>query len=45
MKLEDRPLWYEVYQQFPPEVEPRFDRSAQNSAIREIFYPEDVVRA
>ncbi|XP_073983963.1 mitochondrial ribosomal protein S23 isoform X2 [Rhodnius prolixus] len=45
MKLEDRPLWYEVYQAFPPEQEPCFDRPVDNTAIKSIFYPEDVVRA
>ncbi|XP_055677898.1 28S ribosomal protein S23, mitochondrial [Lutzomyia longipalpis] len=45
MKPEDKPLWYEIYQAFPPKAEPRFDRPAPNTSVRDIFYPEDVVRA
>ncbi|XP_014282144.1 small ribosomal subunit protein mS23 [Halyomorpha halys] len=45
MSLEDRPLWYEVYQAFPPKYPPRFDRPAPEGPIRNIFYPEDVIRA
>uniref|UniRef100_A0A0V0GBW3 Small ribosomal subunit protein mS23 n=1 Tax=Triatoma dimidiata TaxID=72491 RepID=A0A0V0GBW3_TRIDM len=45
MKLEERPLWYEVYQAYPPQQEPRFDRPVVETTIKPIFYPEDVVRA
>uniref|UniRef100_A0A1L8E095 Small ribosomal subunit protein mS23 n=1 Tax=Nyssomyia neivai TaxID=330878 RepID=A0A1L8E095_9DIPT len=45
LKPEDKPLWYEIYQAFPPKVEPRYDRPAPNTEIRDIFYPEDVIRA
>ncbi|CAH1405722.1 unnamed protein product [Nezara viridula] len=45
MSLEDRPLWYEVYQAFPPKYPPRYDRPAPVEPVRNIFYPEDVIRA
>lgn len=45
MKEEDKPLWFDVYEAFPPKDEPRFDRPASSIPIREIFYEEDVVRA
>ncbi|XP_011313405.1 28S ribosomal protein S23, mitochondrial [Fopius arisanus] len=45
MKFEDKPLWYNIYEAFPPKLEPRFDRVAPNIPVREIFYKEDVVRA
>lgn len=45
MKTEDKPIWYDVYAAFPPKLEPRFDRTAPNIPVRNIFYAEDVVRA
>ncbi|XP_064460046.1 small ribosomal subunit protein mS23-like [Ornithodoros turicata] len=46
LKYEDRPLWYDVYEAFPPIDEPNYYRVPQNSTpIRNIFYSEDVIRA
>ncbi|XP_042240652.1 28S ribosomal protein S23, mitochondrial-like isoform X2 [Homarus americanus] len=45
MKPQDKPLWYDVYEAFPPKHEPRFDRQPPETKIRQIFYPEDVIRA
>ncbi|XP_037960128.1 probable 28S ribosomal protein S23, mitochondrial [Teleopsis dalmanni] len=45
MKPMDKPLWYDVYETFPPKLEPRFDRPAPDMKIRDIFYEEDIVRA
>ncbi|KAI9585728.1 probable 28S ribosomal protein S23, mitochondrial [Glossina fuscipes] len=45
MKSEDKPIWYDLYEAFPPKLEPRFDRPAPNIPIRNIFYAEDVIRA
>lgn len=45
MKAENRPLWYDLYEAFPPKLEPRFDRAAPNIPVREIFYKEDPIRA
>ncbi|GAB0095593.1 Ribosomal protein S23, mitochondrial [Sergentomyia squamirostris] len=45
LKPEDKPLWYDIYRAFPPKYEPKFDRPAPNTEVREIFYPEDVTRA
>ncbi|XP_023293545.2 probable 28S ribosomal protein S23, mitochondrial [Lucilia cuprina] len=46
MKPEDKPIWYDLYEAFPPKLEPRFDRPApKDLPIRNIFYEEDVARA
>lgn len=45
MKPQDKPLWYDVYEAFPPKYEPRFDRPPVNKEIPAIFYPEDIIRA
>ncbi len=45
MRIEDKPLWYEVCTAFPPQYEPRFDRPATNNRIKGIFYEEDRIRA
>ncbi|KAJ6638006.1 28S ribosomal protein S23, mitochondrial [Pseudolycoriella hygida] len=45
MKLEDKPLWYDLYVAFPPQLEPRYDRPAPKMEIKQIFYEEDVIRA
>lgn len=45
MKIEDKPIWYDVYAAFPPQLEPRFDRPAPIMEVKQIFYQEDVIRA
>lgn len=45
MKLEDRPLWYDIYQAFPPKYPPQFDRPYPEEPVKPIFYPEDLIRA
>ncbi|XP_037092730.1 probable 28S ribosomal protein S23, mitochondrial [Pollicipes pollicipes] len=45
MHRDDRPLWYDVYEAFPPRLEPRFDRPVKAVPVRPIFYQEDAVRA
>ncbi|XP_046744651.1 probable 28S ribosomal protein S23, mitochondrial [Diprion similis] len=45
MKEEDKPLWFDIYEAFPPKDEPRFDRPIVAGNIRDIFYEEDVIRA
>ncbi|KAK4874920.1 hypothetical protein RN001_014280 [Aquatica leii] len=45
LQWEDRPIWYDLYEAFPPIEEPRYDRPAPNIPIRKIFYEEDKVRA
>ena len=44
MKEEDVPVWLDVYKAFPPKYEPRYDRPASEAPVRNIFYPEDVIR-
>nr|CAI5823206.1 unnamed protein product [Callosobruchus analis] len=41
----DRPLWYDIYEAFPPKEEPRYDRPAPNMKLKQIFYKEDKIRA
>ncbi|OQR77256.1 hypothetical protein BIW11_07227 [Tropilaelaps mercedesae] len=46
LKWEDRPIWYDVYEAYPPEIEPTFLRPAPPAEpIREILYKEDAIRA
>ncbi|GBP86614.1 Probable 28S ribosomal protein S23, mitochondrial [Eumeta japonica] len=46
MKPDDRPLWFDIYRAFPPTDEPKFSRpKTENKPIKQIFYPEDVMRA
>lgn len=45
MKWEDRPLWYDLYNVFPPKDEPRYDRPAPETPVPAIFYEEDKIRA
>lgn len=45
LNWDDRPLWYDIYKAFPPKEEPRYDRPAPNIKLKNIFYPEDKVRA
>ncbi|KAF5289715.1 hypothetical protein FQA39_LY03632 [Lamprigera yunnana] len=45
LQWEDRPLWYDLYESFPPLEEPRYDRPVPNITIKKIFYSEDKIRA
>lgn len=45
MKVEDKPIWYDIFAAFPPKLEPKFDRPEPNMEIKPLFYNEDVVRA
>jgi small subunit ribosomal protein S23 len=45
VKEHDRPLWFDVYEAFPPRYEPRQYRPVQVKEIKSIFYPEDAIRA
>lgn len=55
LNAENKPVWYEIYEAFPPKYEPRFDRHllpfGTGSAVskipdaRKILYEEDQVRA
>jgi len=45
MKVDDRPIWYDVYRAFPPESEPHYAKPSQSMKIPDIFYPEDTFRA
>ena len=45
IKQEQLPLWYPIYEAFPPKYEPRWDRAAEEKPLVKIIYPEDQVRA
>jgi hypothetical protein len=45
LKEEDKPVWYDVYTAFPPKYEPKYDRPAVGVPLRNIYYPEDTIRA
>ncbi|OQV22329.1 putative 28S ribosomal protein S23, mitochondrial [Hypsibius exemplaris] len=45
MKFEDRPLWYDVYEAFPPKLTPTAERPTVFKEIKDIMYPEDIIRA
>ncbi|CAG0920312.1 unnamed protein product [Notodromas monacha] len=47
MKESEKPLWFEIYRNFPPRFEPRVDRQVPvaKESLRQIFYEEDIIRA
>ncbi|CRK92988.1 CLUMA_CG006535, isoform A [Clunio marinus] len=46
MKHEDRPIFYNIYEAFPPLKEPKYgERPDMTIAIKPIFYNEDQERA
>lgn len=45
IKVDDRPIWYDVYRAFPPESEPHFAKPAKSCKVLDVFFPEDVFRA
>ncbi|VDL97551.1 unnamed protein product [Schistocephalus solidus] len=40
----DRPLWFDVYRAFPPNVEPNYERPLPDQNVRNLIYPEDFGR-
>lgn len=45
MKPENKPLWFEVYEAFPPRTPPEAMRPVSEEPLRAILYPEDKIRA
>jgi len=45
IKSDQVPLWYDVYEAFPPKYEPRWDRVPSSKPINKILYQEDIVRS
>lgn len=41
----DKPLWYDVYEAFPPQQSPEYSRPEPTDPVRNILYAEDIVRA
>jgi hypothetical protein len=40
-----KPIWYDIYKTFPPNIEPNMFRSLPNTNIIDVIYPEDIIRA
>ncbi|XP_059186478.1 28S ribosomal protein S23, mitochondrial [Centropristis striata] len=51
IKPSQKPIWYDVYQAFPPKTEPRYVKphvksiAKKQETVPEIFYREDEIRA
>ncbi|XP_043461239.1 28S ribosomal protein S23, mitochondrial [Leptopilina heterotoma] len=45
LKKDELPIWYAVYEAFPPKYEPRFDRPGSIAPLSNIYYTEDLIRA
>ncbi|XP_043492117.1 28S ribosomal protein S23, mitochondrial [Polistes fuscatus] len=45
MSESDKPLWYMIYEAFPPKYEPKYDRVVPKVEIKPIYYKEDIIRA
>ncbi|KAF7414700.1 hypothetical protein HZH68_003189 [Vespula germanica] len=45
MTESEKPLWYTIYETFPPKYEPKYDRVTPYVPIRSIYYKEDIIRA
>ncbi|KAL5015831.1 hypothetical protein ScPMuIL_005420 [Solemya velum] len=42
---EDKPIWYDVYEAFPPKEVPTHRRGVPRKNVVNILYPEDLIRA
>ncbi|ESO97332.1 hypothetical protein LOTGIDRAFT_231528 [Lottia gigantea] len=40
----ERPIWFDVYHRFPPKVQPEYERPIPSQELRQIVYPEDLIR-
>lgn len=45
VKATNKPIWFEVWQAFPPKADPVLDRPEDPKPLRQIYYPEDKIRA
>lgn len=45
LKKEELPIWYAVYEAFPPKYEPKYDRPGSQAPVKDIYYMEDLIRA
>lgn len=45
VKEQNKPIWYEIWKAFPPKVDPVVDREVDERPLRQIYYPEDRIRA
>ncbi|XP_066583879.1 small ribosomal subunit protein mS23 [Prorops nasuta] len=42
---EDLPIWFPIYEAFPPKCEPSYGRREPDTPLKPIFYKEDIIRA
>ena len=42
---QNKPVWFDVWKAFPPKVDPVLDRPEDPTPLKQIFYPEDRIRA
>jgi small subunit ribosomal protein S23 len=40
----DKPVWYDVYEAFPPVINPKYERFQEDREPRNILYKEDIIR-
>ncbi|XP_053200829.1 28S ribosomal protein S23, mitochondrial-like [Panonychus citri] len=45
IKLEDKPIWFDVYKRFPPVKDPVYLQPLPEVKVKPIFYHEDKIRA
>ena len=45
LKEIDRPVWYDVYEAFPPKQEPVLNRNVQTKEPVPILYMDDFIRS
>ena len=46
LRSEYQPIWFKIYEHFPPKYEPRYDRvPSDTSPVPPLVYQEDVIRA
>ncbi|KAK7483723.1 hypothetical protein BaRGS_00025044 [Batillaria attramentaria] len=44
LKEADKPIWYDVYEAFPPKIPPAYERIVPQRTVPKILYPEDIIR-
>ena len=44
LKVEDRPVWFDVFEAFPPKTVPVYEQKVPRKKVQNILYPEDFIR-
>lgn len=45
MNVNEKPIWYDIYRTFPPKTAPLYSRPIEDTPIKDIYFPEDSIRA